>query len=224
MKKILFWAALLLPLQLLGQSRPIVLRGATLIDGTGRPAVANSVIVVSGGKIQAVGKAGSVHVPKDAEVQDVGGKTIMPALVSLHVHLAQTLDGLNPNPQSYTEANIRSQLEKFLSYGVGTILSLGTDQGIIYKLRDEQRSGQVPGARFYTAGRGFGVEGGFPPGAAGIYRPKTPEEAREQVRELAVHHPDFVKIWVDDGLGRSPKSSRKSTEPLSARLTATTCG
>jgi imidazolonepropionase-like amidohydrolase len=38
-----------------------------------------------------------------------------------------------------------------------------------------------------------------------IYRPKTPEEARQAVREMAAHHPDIIKTWVDDNLGKSPR-------------------
>ncbi|PYV28798.1 MAG: amidohydrolase, partial [Acidobacteria bacterium] len=119
-----------------------------------------------------------------------------------------TRDGLTQSAANYTEENIRSQLDKYLACGVGTVLSLGSDQDLIYELRDAQRSGRLPGARLYTAGRGFGVKGGYPPSLANAqdrYRPQMPAEARQQVRELATHHPDFVKIWVDDDFGRLPK-------------------
>ena len=78
----------------------------------------------------------------------------------------------------------------------------------MYELRAEQRAGALNGARLYTAGRGFGVRGGVPPGGGhpgDVYRPATPEEARADVQELATHHPDFVKMWVDDNYGRLPK-------------------
>jgi hypothetical protein len=42
-------------------------------------------------------------------------------------------------------------------------------------------------------------------GADEIYRPTTPEEARLDVRGLAPHHPDVVKMWVDDFYGQYPK-------------------
>src|SRR5579871_1740509 len=69
------------------QSRTLVLRGGLLIDGTGRAPVANSVVVMSDGKIQAAGAEGSVTVPSDATVIDASGKTIMPGLVDSHVHI-----------------------------------------------------------------------------------------------------------------------------------------
>ena len=188
-------------------SNVVVVRGARLMDGTRQPPIEDAVVVIEGGRIRAVGESGAVRIPKDAKQFDLRGKTLMPALIDLHTHLGQTRNGLEAAPGSYTTENIRAQLEKLVAYGVGTVVCLGTDEDPIYELRDEQRAGKLPGARFLTAGRGFGLVGGFPPGA-GItdrYRPQTPEQAQAQVRELAAHHPDFVKMWVDDDFGRLPK-------------------
>ena len=66
-----------------------------------------------------------------------------------------------------------------------------------------QQAGEIGGARFYTAGRGFGVPGGYPPlqPDAGededVYRPGSVEEARAAVAELAQRDVHFVKFWVD---------------------------
>lgn len=197
-----------------GQEPPetTVLEGALLIDGSGRPPLAKSVLIIEEGKIRAVGKLGAMRYPEGAEIVNLRGKTIMPPLINLHGHLGQTRDGFNAAPGGYAAENLRDQLAKYLAYGVGTVVSLGTDQDLIYQLRDAQRAGELPGARLYTAGRGFGVKGGFPPGgppkmkgAVDRYRPQTPEQARAEVRELAAHKPDFVKIWVDDDFGRLPK-------------------
>lgn len=186
----------------------LVLEGARLIDGTGRPAVENSVLIIERGKIRAAGKVGAIKYPRGARVVDLRGKTVMPALVNVHGHLGLSKDGLTAASGSYAEETVRGQLERYLAYGVGTVLALGTDQDLIYELRQRERSGNFPGARFYTAGRGFGVPGGHPPSVAepqDVYRPESPERARAQVDELAAHRPDFVKIWVDDDFGRLPK-------------------
>jgi imidazolonepropionase-like amidohydrolase len=197
-----------------GQAPPetTVLEGALLIDGSGRPPLTKSVLIIEEGRIRAVGKLGAMRYPEGAEILNLRGKTIMPPLINLHGHLGQTRDGFNAAPDGYTAENVRDQLTKYLAYGVGTVVSLGTDQDLIYRLRDAQRAGELPGARFYSAGRGFGVKGGFPPGgppkmkgAVDRYRPQAPEQARADVRELAARKPDFVKIWVDDGFGRLPK-------------------
>ena len=185
----------------------VVIQGARLIDGTGRPPIENSVLVIEGRTIRAAGKMGAVRIPRGAQIVDVRGKTIIPLFINLHGHLGLTI-GLEQSAANYTEANIRSQLEKFLAYGVGTVVSLGSDQDLIYKLRDAQRAGSLAGARIYTAGRGFGVKDGYPPTLANAQdrnRPDNPEEARAEVRGLALLHPDFVKIWVDDEFGHLPK-------------------
>jgi len=186
------------------ENSTIVLKGALLIDGTGRPPIADSVVVIVGGKIRAAGSAGQVSIPKDADVHDLTGKTIMPALVNLHGHLGLSNNGADSTNGNYTEKNVHAQLDKYLSYGVGTIASLGEDGDLIYKLRDEQHAGTLGGARLFTAGRGF-AEVSDPNPTDIRYRPKTSEEARAEVRELAAHHPDYIKMWVDDGLGHHAK-------------------
>jgi imidazolonepropionase-like amidohydrolase len=157
-----------------------------------------------------VGGKNSVKIPPDARQVDVTGKTLMPALVDLHTHLGQTVNGLDAAADGYSEENLRSQLAHLLAYGVGTIAVMGTDRDLIYTLRKEQQAGKLPGARFYTAGRGFGTKGGIPGGAGAawdVYRPETGEQARVDVRELAGMHPSYVKMWVDDSYGRVPKMS-----------------
>ena len=56
----------------------IVLHRAVLIDGTGRDPQPNSSVVVEDGAIVAVGLAGSMVVPRDAEVIDLDGMTLLP--------------------------------------------------------------------------------------------------------------------------------------------------
>src|ERR1700730_8222927 len=86
-------------------TRPIALKGARLIDGTGRPATENSVLIIEGDHVVAAGKVGTVSIPKDAVVRDVSGKTIMPALINLHGHLGLTSNGADSIPGHYTQEN-----------------------------------------------------------------------------------------------------------------------
>src|SRR5882672_11927427 len=187
------------------QARQVVFKGARLIDGTGRPAIENSILVIEGDQIVAAGKAGAVSIPKDADVKDASGKTIMPALINLHGHLGLSANGADSVAGHYTEENVLKQLNKYLSYGVATVASLGQDEDEIYKIRDAQHAGTVGGARLFTAGRGFLENTGRANPTDHRYRPQNPEEARTDVRELAAHHPDFMKMWVDDGLGHGVK-------------------
>jgi imidazolonepropionase-like amidohydrolase len=189
------------------QAKPqqIVLKGARLIDGTGRPAIENSVLVIEGDHVVAAGSAGSISIPKDAVVRDVSGKTIMPTLVNLHGHLGLSSNGADSAAGHYTQENVVKQLNKYLAYGVGTVASFGQDEDPIYSVRDAQRAGTLGGARLYTAGHGFIEYTGKTYPNDDRYRPQNPEEARADVRELAMHHPDYIKMWVDDNLGHGTK-------------------
>jgi imidazolonepropionase-like amidohydrolase len=64
-------------------------------------------------------------------------------------------------------------------------------------LRD-QRAGRTGGARLYTGEFGFSIEGGMQNANPSIHRPKTADEGRQMVRDMAANRPlDFVKLWVD---------------------------
>jgi len=65
----------------------LVIRGGRLIDGTGRPPVENSIIVIESGRFRAVGGSGEVAVPAGAEVIDVAGKSVLPGFIDGHGHL-----------------------------------------------------------------------------------------------------------------------------------------
>ena len=67
--------------------KALVVQGGKLIDGTGRPPVENSVIVIEAGRFQAVGRSGDVSIPADAQVIDVKGKTVLPGFIDGHGHL-----------------------------------------------------------------------------------------------------------------------------------------
>ena len=69
-------------------SAPVVaLTHVRVIDGTGAPARDNQTIILSGGKIQAVGDAASTTVPAEAKLLDLAGYTVLPGLVGMHNHL-----------------------------------------------------------------------------------------------------------------------------------------
>jgi imidazolonepropionase-like amidohydrolase len=184
-----------------------VFEGAQLIDGTGRPAVENSRLVVDGDRIKAVGAADKTQRPEGARAVDLHGRTIMPGIINAHGHLGLVV-GTKNRADAYTRDNVRAQLEQYERYGVTTMMSLGLNRDLVWELRDEQRQGNLPGATIFTAGQGIGVPNGFPPqpvAADQLFRPRTADEARADVRALASHHADIVKLWVDDGGGSFPK-------------------
>jgi imidazolonepropionase-like amidohydrolase len=190
--------------------KAIVLIGARLIVGTQGPPVENAVLVIEGDKLTSVGPAGSVKYPDDAQVIDCHGQTIIPGLISGHSHLG-LVDGVTIKPENYNRENIRRQLRQYEAYGITTVMALGLNSDLFYKLREEQHSGESPGSDIFGADRGIGAPHTAPPmtlvpvGKDQIYRASSPEEAKADVREMAARHPDLIKIWVDDQLGADPK-------------------
>jgi predicted amidohydrolase YtcJ len=63
-----------------------VIRCGNLIDGTGRPAVEDAVIVIEGSTVKSVGSASDVDIPLGAQVIDASGKTVVPGFIDSHVH------------------------------------------------------------------------------------------------------------------------------------------
>jgi imidazolonepropionase-like amidohydrolase len=163
--------------------------GARLIDGTGAPPIDNGLIVVSNGRITAVGRAGQVTPPAGAARVSLTGKTIIPALVDAHVHTATVRDQLV------------DQLRAKAYFGVNAVLSMGLDNtDAAFTVRGET----IPGAaRIRTAGRGITMP---EPGRTDApYWVTSPAEARKAVQELAAKKVDVVKIWVDDRDGKYKK-------------------
>jgi hypothetical protein len=60
--------------------------GGTLFDGTGRPPLRDSVVVIEGKRIVAVGERGRVDIPEGTEIIDVTSKTVIPGLIDAHLH------------------------------------------------------------------------------------------------------------------------------------------
>jgi len=166
-----------------------IFEGARLIVGDGSAALENSAFIVNGTRITQVGRAGQLQVPAGARRVDLRGKTVMPAIVDTHTHLATNREMLV------------DQLQRKAYYGVGVAMSLGQDNTeVAYQVRAET----IPGAaRFRTAGRGITMP--EPGRSEAPYWIQTVAEGRKAVQELAAKKPDLVKIWVDDRNGMYKK-------------------
>jgi imidazolonepropionase-like amidohydrolase len=165
--------------------------GARVIVGDGQ-VIENALFTVDdeSGRFLAVG-ASDLAVPEGATRVDLGGVTVMPAIVDAHTHLSTTREAL------------LEDLERRAFYGVGAALSLGHD-GEETPLT--VRSEVIPGAaRYRSAGRGITSP---EPGRSEVpHWVTTEEEARKAVADEAARDVDFIKIWVDDRNGQYKKLS-----------------
>jgi len=187
-------------------SVPIVLRDVRVIDGNGGPPLEHADVIITGSHITAIN---AQPIPANATIIKLTGKTVLPGLISNHSHLGLT-KGTTASGNNITRANILRQLQQYTAYGVTTVTSLGLNLKPFYDLQPQAHSGATRSADMFGADKGFGVPSGAPPTSLGIldtqvYRPRTPEEARSEVRETAQRHPDLIKIWVDDLRGSATK-------------------
>lgn len=163
----------------------------------------NGAIVVRGGVILEVGPATTLAIPNDSVSHDLQGKTIIPALVNTHAHLGWEAYG-DWGSQYFTEDNLSDHLYRHAYYGVGTIISTGSDEEDVAKrVKLSQLRGDIGGARYHLS-PGMGSPGGGPnprftddPAYWGVHSIADPEQAIQAVRELATAGYRIAKIWVD---------------------------
>jgi imidazolonepropionase-like amidohydrolase len=192
------------------RSAPAVLyEGARLIPGDGSATIEASAFIVQRGAIVRVGRKGEINGPGATRI-DLTGKTVMPTLISAHVHPGFQ-NGLTYSAANYTREMIINDLNLALYYGVSAVMSQGIERGdIAFQVRADQAAGKVGGARLLLAGRGIGAPNAGPGAAAymGIaYEVTTEDQIRQAVREQAARQVNAIKIWVDDRGGRAPRLS-----------------
>ncbi|HZQ95091.1 MAG TPA: amidohydrolase family protein [Candidatus Sulfotelmatobacter sp.] len=127
--------------------KAIAIVHARLIDGMGGTPVENATVIVRGKTIEYAGPASGMSVPKDAQVIDAEGKSVMPGLADLHVHLQGGWDGTSVDLLGY-----QRYLNAMLYSGVTTLLDTGNYQPWILQLRQEQAAGRLRGPRIYCVG------------------------------------------------------------------------
>jgi imidazolonepropionase-like amidohydrolase len=165
-------------------------------------------MIITDGRITWIGPKTGLKAPAGAQSVDLRGRYVMPGIINLHGHLGNTV-GLTQDPKNYTRENLDENLRTYASYGVTSVVSMGSDQDLVYQVRAEQRAGRPGATRIFTAGRGFTGKAGYPTSAAGMkgvpYEVETPEDVKKAVAALADRKVDVIKIWVDDHLGKERK-------------------
>ena len=180
----------------------LLFTGARVIVGDGR-VIEGAEFLVRDGVIVRVGSAGELTAAPGATVVDLSGRTVMPALVNTHAHLGWERY-TSWGSENFTRDNLVDHLHRHAYYGVGTVISTGSDlEEIALEVRLAQRVGEVGGAR-YLVSPGVGTPGGGPnprftndAGWWGLHAVTTPAEAREVVRAEAERGIGILKIWVD---------------------------
>ena len=179
------------------QGRPIALVGGTLLDGTGGASVRNSVVLIRGDRIEAIGTVDSLPVPGGYDVISSEGLTVLPGLWDLHVHL---MYAGHPNARywfdTYTPQFERvimpASAEQLLMAGVTTARDLAAPPREIVAVKKRIATGEIPGPTLYVAGPAL-TKGGNP-NAVQTWNVSGAADARAKTRQLIDEGVDWIKI------------------------------
>ncbi|MGA7943519.1 MAG: amidohydrolase family protein [Candidatus Sulfotelmatobacter sp.] len=199
----------------LARSDTFLIRGARIFVGDGKVIESGSVLV-RGGKIAEVYE-GDGPDPKalNAETVEAAGKTILPGLIDVHMHLGAP-GGFYPDMSKYaTDKSMLRSLAAYLYSGVTTVRSVGDGLDTILKVRSIVSSGEMLGSDLSTCGPLFTAAGGhgteyFKDLPATVRSnlerqftriPTSADEARQQVDELKKRGVDCIKAILEAGAG-----------------------
>jgi imidazolonepropionase-like amidohydrolase len=215
-------AALLTPAQGRAQqptSKTFVLKAARMFDGKSNAVVTPGLVVVTDGKIAAVGSG--VSVPSGAEIIDLGDATLLPGFIDAHTHET----GMNSNDFKQRELD---QLQKTIAEqtldattnvrvtlmaGFTTVRDVGSHDYIDVGMRNAIRNGKVPGPRMLVSVHAIGATGGHCDGSDGFREGLFPHEtgpeegvingadqARYAVRLMHKYGANVIKTCASGGV------------------------
>ena len=175
----------------------------------------NGAVLVRAGKIAEVFDAPPANIAAlNATVIDGAGKTLLPGLIDMHVHLGSP-GGVYERPSDYTKPGAQArELAAYLYSGVTAVRSVGDPLDMSLRLREGIATGRQLGAQVFACGPMFTAEGGhgteyaklLPANMRSAFEqqivrvPKTNGEARNQVHDLKQQGVDCIKAILDAGM------------------------
>jgi len=176
--------------------------GGTLIDGFGGQPIYNSVIIIEDDKIIQVGHQGNTPIPSDAEIISTEGKSVLPGLWDMHVHLM-----INGHADyAHWDTTYLDDLEKIimpssahqlLRAGITSARDLGAPLQASINVRDRINQGEIPGPTMYMSGP-FIQHEPYPGTEAFRWGISGESDAKSKVRKLANAGVDCIKVVDQD--------------------------
>ncbi len=193
---------LLLLFSSLGSAQTKALVGGRLIDGFGGDPIENSVVLIDGERIEAVGTLGEIEIPEGTEIVSTEGMSVMPGLWDMHVHLMIVghsdydywdrtyIDDFGPTIMP-------AAAEQLLLAGVTSARDLGAPLKESIEIREAIARGDLPGPTMYVSGP-FIQHEPYPGTEAFRWGVSGPDDARAKVRKLAEAGVDVIKLIDQD--------------------------
>jgi len=147
------------------QGTSICIRGGTIVDGTGHDPMPGGSILIEEDRIKAVAHHGDLRIPRDCQIVEAEGKTILPGLIDCHAHIIYSgYHGLKEiDEEPFEMATIKAVLnaEALLRAGFTTIRDVGTRGAISMTVRDAINNRLIRGPRIVAGGQIICTTGGL---------------------------------------------------------------
>ncbi|MEX0313825.1 MAG: amidohydrolase family protein [Allomuricauda sp.] len=176
--------------------------GGTLIDGFGSDPIKNSVILIEGERIKAVGTVETLPIPKNAEIISTEGMSVLPGLWDMHVHTminghADYTYWDKTYPPLFEDVIMPSSAHQLLMAGVTSARDLGAPLKESISVRDRINNGEIPGATLYVSGP-FIQHKPYPGTEAFRWGINGPEDGKRKIKKLADAGVDVIKLIDHD--------------------------
>ncbi len=202
MKRLLFLFCITISFSSSNAQNVKALVGGTLIDGFGGTPIRNSVIIIEGEIILAVGQQGTVEIPDNAEIISTEGMSVLPGLWDMHVHLM--INGHSDYtywdityPPLFEKVIMPSSAHQLLLAGVTSARDLGGPLKESLAVRDAINRGDIPGPTMYMSGP-FIQHKPYPGTEAFRWGINGVKDAQAKVKKLADAGVDCIKLIDQD--------------------------
>lgn len=199
------WLALCLALPGAAAAGTTAIVGGAVVSLEGKAPLKGAVILVEDERIVAIGKAGSVAVPEDADIIDAGGAWLIPGLMNMHVHLGLILPGkMMAELANESEAALALRMavvaRESLQAGVTTIRLTGDSRHADLALMRAINKGQADGPRIFSAGETLTITGGHGSKKPGKINYDGPYELVKAARTQISAGASWIKILISGGI------------------------
>jgi imidazolonepropionase-like amidohydrolase len=210
-------------------ARVVAIKAARALDVRTGAMINNAVIVIEDERIKAVGA--NLAIPANAEVIDLGQKTVLPGLIDSHTHLTfdlQSVGAMGLSISTPRAALIGARNARLtLDAGFTTVRNVGANGYSDIALRDAINAGDVPGPRIIASGPSLGITGGhcdenllpyeFHHKADGVA--DGVPGVMQKTREVIKYGANVIKVCSTGGVlsfGDDPKAAQYTLEEMKA--------
>ncbi len=205
--------------------KSILLQNVTVIDGSGREPQLSMDVMISEGRISALGRSGSLSFEhQDVAIHAMHGMTLLPGLIDCHVHIfadAGPEGRINiGEPPGLALLRAAYHVRCTLEAGITTIRDLGGQEHMEFALRQAIAEGYCSGPRMVLAGKLLSMTSAGADAFRGMYREADgADEVRKAAREQLKAGADVIKVMATGAVmtpGEQPGASQFTFEEMSA--------